>query len=107
VFVTLGRDPGLEAIREALRTYRSVPQERNLPSAPAHPTLLVEEDDRPQPRLDVNRERGMASIVGRVRRCDLMGYKFVVLGHNTIRGAAGASILNAELLQSEGLLTNA
>ena len=107
VFVTLGRDPGPEAIREALRTYRSVPQERNLPSAPAHPTLLVEEDDRPQPRLDVNRERGMASIVGRVRRCDLMGYKFVVLGHNTIRGAAGASILNAELLQSEGLLTNA
>ena len=104
VFVTLGRDPGPDAIREALRTYRSVPQERGLPSAPAHPTLLVDEEDRPQPRLDVTRERGMASVVGRVRRCEVMGYKFVVLGHNTIRGAAGASILNAELLQSEGLI---
>ena len=105
VFATLGTDPGLDAVREALRTFQSVPQERHLPSAPAHPTLLVDEDDRPQPRLDVNRERGMASVVGRVRRCNLLGYKFIVLGHNTIRGAAGASLLNAELLQSEGLLS--
>ncbi|HXY70210.1 MAG TPA: aspartate-semialdehyde dehydrogenase [Gemmatimonadales bacterium] len=104
VFATLGSDPGLDAVCEAIRTHRSVPQDRQLPSAPAHPTLLVEEHDRPQPRLDVNREKGMASIVGRVRRCELMGYKFVVLGHNTIRGAAGAAILNAELLKSEGLL---
>ncbi|HXY20993.1 MAG TPA: aspartate-semialdehyde dehydrogenase [Gemmatimonadales bacterium] len=105
VFVTLGGDPGPDAVRETLRTYRSVPQERKLPSAPAHPTLVVDEEDRPQPRLDVNRERGMASIVGRVRRCELLGYKFIVLGHNTIRGAAGASLLNAELLHSEGLLS--
>jgi aspartate-semialdehyde dehydrogenase len=81
-----------------------VPQERGLPSAPAHPTLLVDQEDRPQPRLDVNLERGMASVVGRVRRCELMGYKFIVLGHNTIRGAAGAALLNAELLHSQGLL---
>ena len=104
VFVTLGTDPGLGALRDAFRSFRGAPQERGLPSAPAHPTLVVDEDDRPQPRLDIGRERGMASIVGRIRRCELMGYKFVVLGHNTIRGAAGAALLNAELLKSEGLL---
>jgi len=107
VFVTLGSDPGLESVREAFRTYRSVPQERGLPSAPAHPTILVDQEDRPQPRLDVNLEGGMASVVGRVRRCELLGYKFIVLGHNTIRGAAGAAILNAELLHSQGLLAGA
>jgi len=104
VFATLGSDPGLEAVREAIRAYRGVPQEKGLPSAPRHPTLLAEQEDRPQPRLDINLERGMASIVGRIRRCDVMGYKFVVLGHNTIRGAAGAAILNAELLKAQGLL---
>jgi len=107
VFVTLGSDPSIEAVREAFRSFRSVPQERGLPSAPEHPTILVDQDDRPQPRLDVNLERGMASVVGRVRRCELMGYKFIVLGHNTIRGAAGAALLNAELLHSQGLLAGA
>ena len=104
VFVTLGSDPGLEAVRDAFRTYRGEPQERGLPSAPEHPTVLMDQDDRPQPRLDANLERGMASVVGRVRRCELMGYKFIVLGHNTIRGAAGAALLNAELLMAQGLL---
>jgi aspartate-semialdehyde dehydrogenase len=104
VFVTLGSDPGVDALKEAIRTYRGVPQERALPSAPEHPTILVEQEDRPQPRLDINLERGMASVVGRVRRCELLGYKFIVLGHNTIRGAAGAAILNAELLHCQGLL---
>lgn len=104
VFVTLASAAGLDAVRDAFRGFRSVPQERNLPSAPEHPVLLLDADDRPQPRLDINRERGMASIVGRVRACPLMGYKFIVLGHNTIRGAAGAAILNAELLQSDGYL---
>ena len=66
----------------------------------------MEEPDRPQPRLDLGLERGMASVVGRLRPCPLMGYKFVVLGHNTIRGAAGAALLNAELLHSEGILTS-
>jgi len=91
-------------VREALRGFRGPPQERGLPSAPEHPVLVLDADDRPQPRLDIERERGMASIVGRVRACPLLGYKFIVLGHNTIRGAAGAAILNAELLQSQGLL---
>jgi aspartate-semialdehyde dehydrogenase len=104
VFVTLGSDPGVDALKEAIRTYRGVPQERALPSAPEHPTILLEQEDRPQPRLDINLERGMASVVGRVRRCELLGYKFIVLGHNTIRGAAGAAILNAELLHCQGLL---
>ena len=107
VFVTLGTDPGVEAVREAFRTFRGTPQQRGLPSAPQHPVLMMEGDDRPQPRLDVNRERGMASLVGRVRACPLMGYKFIVLGHNTIRGAAGAAILNAELLQADGYLASA
>jgi len=104
VFVTLGSKPDVEEVREAFRTYRGLPQEFELPSAPVHPTLLVDEEDRPQPRLDVNLERGMASVVGRVRRCELMGYKFIVLGHNTIRGAAGAALLNAELLHAQALL---
>jgi aspartate-semialdehyde dehydrogenase len=104
VFATLGSQPALDDVRDAIRTYRGVPQERGLPSAPEHPTILMDEEDRPQPRLDANRERGMASVVGRVRCCELMGYKFIVLGHNTIRGAAGAALLNAELLHSQGLL---
>jgi aspartate-semialdehyde dehydrogenase len=106
VFVSLRTDPGLEAVKEAFRAFRGAPQERRLPSAPDHPTLLMEEPDRPQPRLDLGLERGMASVVGRLRPCPLMGYKFVVLGHNTIRGAAGAALLNAELLHSEGILTS-
>jgi aspartate-semialdehyde dehydrogenase len=105
VFVTLATDPGIEAVRDAFRSFRGVPQERHLPSAPGHPVVLLDAEDRPQPRLDLGLERGMASVVGRVRPCPLMGYKFIVLGHNTIRGAAGAAILNAELLHAEGLLS--
>jgi aspartate-semialdehyde dehydrogenase len=106
VFVSLAREAGLEEVREAFRTFTGEPQQLGLPSAPAHPTVLLEEEDRPQPRLDLMVERGMATLVGRVRRCELLGYKFIVLGHNTIRGAAGAALLNAELLQAKGLLSN-
>jgi aspartate-semialdehyde dehydrogenase len=66
--------------------------------------VYLRESNRPQPILDVNREGGMAVTVGRLRECPLLTYKFVALGHNTIRGAAGAAILNAELMQGEGLL---
>jgi aspartate-semialdehyde dehydrogenase len=62
------------------------------------------EKDRPQPRRDVERERGMTVFVGRLRACPVLDYKFVALGHNTVRGAAGAAVLNAELMYSEGLL---
>ena len=64
----------------------------------------MEEPDRPQPRLDVEREAGMATFVGRARPCPVLHYKFIALGHNTVRGAAGAALLNAELMKSEGLL---
>jgi aspartate-semialdehyde dehydrogenase len=62
------------------------------------------EADRPQPRKDVERDRGMAAFIGRLRPCSVFDYKFVALGHNTIRGAAGAAVLNAELMHSEGML---
>jgi aspartate-semialdehyde dehydrogenase len=77
---------------------------RDLPTAPAQPVEYVAADDRPQPRLDRMRGAGMAATVGRVRPCGLLDWKFTVLSHNTIRGAAGAALLNAELLVSLGKL---
>uniref|UniRef100_E6QHK7 aspartate-semialdehyde dehydrogenase n=1 Tax=mine drainage metagenome TaxID=410659 RepID=E6QHK7_9ZZZZ len=77
---------------------------QHLPMAPEQPVEWVAAEDRPQPRLDRNRGRGMASTVGRLRPCGLLDWKFTVLSHNTIRGAAGAAILNAELLESLGKL---
>jgi aspartate-semialdehyde dehydrogenase len=84
--------------------FRARPQELQLPSAPQRPVIVRGEPNRPQPNLDRDAENGMATTVGRVRECALLGTKFVLLGHNTIRGAAGASILNAELFKVEGLL---
>jgi aspartate-semialdehyde dehydrogenase len=66
--------------------------------------LLVDDDDRPQPRLDSWLGNGMVSVVGRLRPCPVLDFKFVVLGHNTVRGAAGASVLNAELAVFQGLI---
>jgi aspartate-semialdehyde dehydrogenase len=77
---------------------------RDLPFAPQQPVQFAGQPDRPQPRLDRNRERGMAVTVGRLRPCNLLDWKFVLLSHNTVRGAAGATILNAELLASLGKL---
>ena len=96
--------PSLEALKAAINAYRGVPQERQLPSAPEQPVIYLEAPDRPQPRRDVEQERGMAVYVGRLRDCPVLDYKFVCLGHNTVRGAAGAAVLNAELMYSEGLL---
>ena len=76
----------------------------NLPTAPDQPVEWAPQDDRPQPRLDRNRGKGMAVTVGRLRPCGVLDWKFVVLSHNTVRGAAGATILNAELLASLGKL---
>ncbi len=104
VSVKLCRHTSLEEIKDVLRDYRSLPQELKLPSAPEHPVIVREEPDRPQPRLDVEIEGGMATVVGRVRPCPIFDVKFVLLGHNTIRGAAGAAILNAELLKAQGYL---
>ncbi len=91
-------------LRHAFESFRGVPQERALPSAPPRPVIYMEETNRPQPRKDVERERGMAAFVGRLRPCPVLDYKFVVLSHNTVRGAAGAAVLNAELMHSEGML---
>jgi aspartate-semialdehyde dehydrogenase len=91
-------------VRRALETFRGVPQQRDLPSAPSQPVIYMEEANRPQPRKDAERERGMAAFVGRLRECPVLDHKFVVLSHNTIRGAAGAAVLNAELMHSEGML---
>jgi aspartate-semialdehyde dehydrogenase len=102
--VELERKPSLPEIIQAIESFRSVPQERKLPSAPERPVQYMEAVDRPQPRRDAERERGMAVFVGRLRECPVLGYKFMSLGHNTIRGAAGAAVLNAELMYSEGLL---
>lgn len=104
VSVELQAKPGENELIEALRRFTGVPQERRLPSAPARPVIFMEERDRPQPRRDAERERGMAVFVGRLRRCPVLDYKFVALGHNTVRGAAGAAVLNAELMYSEGFL---
>ena len=104
VSVELSAKPSEQELIAALRGFTGVPQERQLPSAPAHPVIYMEESNRPQPRRDAGRERGMAAFVGRVRECPALDYKFVALGHNTIRGAAGAAVLNAELMHSEGLL---
>jgi aspartate-semialdehyde dehydrogenase len=104
VSVEFSSKPSENDLRQAIDRFRSVPQERNLPSAPAVPVIYMEESNRPQPRKDAERERGMAAFVGRLRPCPVLDYKFVVLTHNTIRGAAGAAVLNAELMHSEGML---
>ncbi len=105
ISVELGRDDVSSAdLIDAWQAFRPEPQERNLPSAP-HPVIVVrDEPDRPQPLLDRDAGSGMAVTVGRVRPCPILGHKFIVLGHNTIRGAAGASVLNAELLLARGWL---
>jgi aspartate-semialdehyde dehydrogenase len=87
-----------------MSTFTGRPQELNLPSAPQPPLVVAEEQNRPQPRLDADLGGGMTVTIGRVRECPVMHAKFVALGHNTVRGAAGAAILNAELMHAEGLL---
>jgi aspartate-semialdehyde dehydrogenase len=94
----------IEDLIEAWRKFRSLPQERNLPFAPEHPIIVREERDRPQPKFDLMAEHGMATVVGRVRPCPVLQFKYVAFSHNTIRGAAGAALLNAELMKSEGYL---
>ncbi len=104
VSVEFSSQPSEADLRNAFETFQGIPQQRNLPSAPKHPVIYMPESDRPQPRKDVERERGMAAFVGRLRACPVFDWKFVALGHNTVRGAAGAAVLNAELMHSEGYL---
>ncbi|HEV8536517.1 MAG TPA: aspartate-semialdehyde dehydrogenase [Candidatus Limnocylindria bacterium] len=106
VSIALRGSPPVDAVKDAMRSFRGRPQELRLPTAPERPIHVRDERDRPQPILDRDTERGMAATVGRVREDPVLGMKFVVLTHNTIRGAAGASVLNAELLAAEGCLGN-
>jgi aspartate-semialdehyde dehydrogenase len=103
-FVRLRRKARPEDAREVLASFRGEPQERRLPSAPGRPIHVHDAADRPQPRLDRDREHGMAVSVGRLRPDPLGGLRLEVLVHNTIRGAAGAAVLNAELMHARGLL---
>ena len=100
--VELAARPSPAEVRDAMASFRGRPQRLALPTAPLRPVQVADGADRPQPRRDAMAGRGMAVTVGRVRECAVMGVKFAALGHNTIRGAAGASVLNAELLRAGG-----
>ena len=100
--IKMDDSPSVDAVRDALRSWRGRPQELGLPSAPPAPIVCLEQPDRPQPRRDALRDGGMAVSVGRIRPCPVLGTKLAALGHNTIRGAAGAAVLNAELMLADG-----
>jgi aspartate-semialdehyde dehydrogenase len=104
ISIKLKKKAKAEEIIEAWNSYRSEPQELKLPSAPERPIVYLEASDRPQPRFDVDMGAGMTTAVGRLRPCSVLDWKFTVLSHNTIRGAAGAAVLNAELLKAKGYL---
>lgn len=104
VSVGFRQSAATQEVREALAKFIGRPQQLRLPSAPQHAIEYLDLADRPQPRLDVERFGGMAIQVGRLRECPVLDHKFVLLGHNTIRGAAGATLLNAELMYAENLL---
>jgi len=100
--VGLKKKPGVEEFTAALADFSGRPQELKLPSAPERPIIVRTEVDRPQPRFDRDHGAGMSVTVGRIRPCSVLDYKLIILSHNTVRGAAGASILNAEFLNAEG-----
>ncbi len=93
-----------EEMIAAWNSFRAEPQELQLPSAPKNPVVYFGAPDRPQPRFDIDLGAGMTTAVGRLRPCGVLDWKFTVLSHNTIRGAAGAAVLNAELLKAKGYL---
>ena len=106
VSVKLKKKASVEEVREALRSFEVDAELASLPSAVRRPIVVLDEADRPQPRRDVLAGNGMAAVVGRVRACPLLDVKFTLLSHNLVRGAAGAALLNAELLAARGLLDN-
>ncbi len=89
----------IEEIRKTLSSFRALPQELNLPTAPENPIIVFDQKDRPQPKLDANAGKGMSVVAGNIRPCPVLDFKMTILAHNTIRGAAGAAILNAELVR--------
>src|SRR5450755_875604 len=104
IAIKLKKKASAEEIIAAWTNFRAEPQQLHLPSAPDQPVLYMTAPDRPQPRFDVDLGAGMTTAVGRLRKCNVLDWKFTVLSHNTIRGAAGAALLNAELLKAKGYL---
>ena len=103
--VTFSKKASVDEVRETLASFRAVPQDLQLHSAPTKPVIVRTEIDRPQPRLDRDAGNGMSVTVGRIMPDSVFDFRFVALGHNTIRGAAGAAILNAELLVAKEYLS--
>jgi aspartate-semialdehyde dehydrogenase len=104
VSVGLKKIASLDEVREALRTFEVDAELASLPTAVRNPVIVLDEENRPQPRRDVDAGNGMAAVVGRVRECPLLDVKLTLLSHNLVRGAAGAALLNAELLAARGFL---
>jgi aspartate-semialdehyde dehydrogenase len=105
VSLKLRKPAKAEEIIEAWNEFRCLPQKLKLPTAPEQPIIYESAPDRPQPRLDRDRGRGMSAVCGRLRPCNIFDWKFTVLSHNTIRGAAGAALLNGELLKTQGYIS--
>ena len=104
VSVELLEKASAQEVLAAFENFRGVPQELSLPTAPNRPLIVRPEKDRPQVKLDRDIDKGMATVIGRLRECNVLDFKFVLLGHNTLRGAAGGTLLNAELLAARGML---
>jgi aspartate-semialdehyde dehydrogenase len=104
VSMETGRKASIDAVTAMMAGFQALPQELKLPTAPRDPIIVLKEKDRPQPRIDRDAGDGMTTVVGRVRECPVFDVRFVFLSHNTIRGAAGASILNAELMKAQGFI---
>lgn len=104
ISVEFGKNVTRNDILDAFREFSGEPQSLGLPTAPKRPIIYMDQPNRPQPRLDAERDGGMAVYIGRLRECPVFGHKFIAMGHNVIRGAAGAAILNAELMSTKKLL---
>jgi len=104
VFAELEKKPSIEEVKKAFINFKGEPQRLKLPSAPENPIIVREEKDRPQPRLDRDEGKGMSIVVGRIREDPVLTIKYLCLSHNTIRGAAGAGLLSAELAAKKGYI---
>jgi aspartate-semialdehyde dehydrogenase len=98
------KKPTRDQIIKIWKDFKGIPQDLKLPFAPIQPIIYNEEENRPQPKKDRNNDKAMAVTVGRLRECNIFDYKFIALSHNTVRGAAGGGILNAELLVKKGFI---
>jgi aspartate-semialdehyde dehydrogenase len=103
IYVKLEKDPSIAEVEEAFSTFKGLPQKLKLPSAPQHAIIVRKEANRPQPRFDRDAGCGMSVVVGRIRSDPILTLKYMCLGHNTIRGAAGGGILSAEFAVAKGL----